>query len=173
MKFIKFISEFIKHPKHVGAVAASSPFLAREMTCHIGGATNIVEFGSGTGAVTMEILRRMPKNGRLTCFEINPYFCEQLKTIKDPRLKIINDKVENCGRYVDSIDCILSSLPLGNFDDFEKEKIFALTSKSKTYIQFQYTPFLRPKLKRYFKDVKIRFVPLNIPPAFVYISQNP
>ena len=173
MKFIKFVREFLKNPKQVGAVAASSPFLARKMAQHIGQATNIVEFGPGTGSVTTEILRHMPKNSRLTCLEINPNFCERLKKIKDSRLKIVNDDVQNCHRYVEQPDCILSSLPLANFSDSEKERIFALTSKSKTYIQFQYNPFLRPKLKKYFKDVKMKFVPLNIPPAFVYISKNP
>jgi phospholipid N-methyltransferase len=173
MKFIKFVSEFLKHPKQVGAVAESSPFLARKMVRQIGGATNIVEFGPGTGAVTKEILRHLPKDGKLTCFEINPSFCKQLKTINDPRLKIINDDVKNCGRYVDNLDCIVSSLPLAAFDESEKEEVLALSGKSRTYIQFQYNPFLKSKLKRYFRDVKIKFVPLNIPPAFVYVSKNP
>ncbi|MCX5633658.1 MAG: methyltransferase domain-containing protein [Phycisphaerae bacterium] len=173
MKFIRFVSEFLKHPKQVGAVAESSPFLARKMVRQIGGATDIVEFGPGTGAVTKEILRHLPENGKLTCFEINPSFCEQLKAIKDPRLKVINDDVKNCGRYVDNLDCIVSSLPLAAFDESEKEEVLALSSKSRTYIQFQYNPFLKSKLKRYFRDVKIKFVPLNIPPAFVYVSKNP
>lgn len=173
MKFIKFVSEFLKHPKQVGAVAESSPFLARKMVRQIDGAANIVEFGPGTGAVTKEILRHLPKDGKLTCFEINPSFCEQLKAIKDPRLKVINDDVKNCGRYVDNLDCIVSSLPLAAFDESEKEEVLALSSKSRTYIQFQYNPFLKPELKRYFRDVKIKFVPLNIPPAFVYVSKNP
>ncbi len=173
MRFIKFIREFLKYPKQVGAVAESSPFLARKMAQHIGQAANIVEFGSGTGSVTTEILRHMPKDSRLTCLEINPNFCERLKKIKDSRLKVVNDDVQNCSRYVEQPDCILSSLPLANFNDSEKEKIFALTSKSKTYIQFQYNPFLRPNLKKYFNDVEMKFVLLNIPPAFVYISRNP
>jgi phospholipid N-methyltransferase len=154
-------------------VAESSPFLAKKMAQQINGATNVVEFGSGTGSVTMEILRNLPENGRLTCFEINPHFCKHLRTIKDSRLKVINDDVQNCGQYVDNFDCILSSLPLGAFDKSKKDRILALSSKSKTYIQFQYTPFLRPKLKRYFRNVEIKFVPLNFPPAFVYISRNP
>lgn len=173
MKFVKFVSEFLKHPKQVGAIAESSQFLARKMVCQIDGATNVVEFGPGTGPVTKEILRHLPKDGKLTCFEINPGFCEQLKTIGDQRLKVINDDVRNCQRYVEKFDCIVSSLPLASFDRQMKEEILALSGKSKTYVQFQYNPFLLPKLKRYFRDVKIKFVPLNIPPAFVYISKNP
>lgn len=173
MRFIKFIVEFLKNPKQVGAIAESSSFLAKKMVRQIGGATSIVEFGPGTGSVTKEILRHLPENGRLTCLEINPNFCEHLKRIKDPRLKIINDDVKNYEQYVDDFDCIISSLPLGAFDKLKKEEVLALSGRSKTYIQFQYTPFLRPKLRRYFRDVKIKFVPLNIPPAFVYVSKNP
>jgi len=173
MRFVKFIGEFLKYPKQVGALAESSGFLARMMAKQMDGATNVVEFGPGTGSVTTEILRHLPQNGQLTCLEVNPYFCKHLEAIKDPRLKIINDDVQNCNRYIDQSDCILSSLPLRAFDKSKREKIIALSSKSKTYVQFQYTPFLRSELKRYFRDVEVKFVPLNFPPAFVYISKNP
>ena len=170
---MKFIREFLKNPKQVGAVAESSPFLARKMAQQMNGAPNVVEFGPGTGSVTKEILRHLPQNGKLTCFEINSNFCERLKSIKDSRLKVVNDDVQNCGKYVEEFDCVLSSLPLAVFDKSKREKIIALSCRSKTYIQFQYNPFLRRKLKKYFRSVEIKFVPLNIPPAFVYISTNP
>lgn len=173
MKFIGFVAEFIRHPRQVGAIAQSSPFLARKMVRQIPNAAEVIEFGPGTGPVTKEILRNLPQNGKLTCFEINPRFCEQLKTIKDSRMKIINDDVRNCRQYVKNIDCIVSSLPLASFDRSMKEEILALTAKCRTYIQFQYNPFLKSKLKKYFRDVEVKFVPLNIPPAFVYVSKNP
>jgi phosphatidylethanolamine/phosphatidyl-N-methylethanolamine N-methyltransferase len=173
MQLMKFIREFLKNPRQVGAVAESSVFLARKMARQMEGATNVVEFGPGTGSITTEILRHLPKDGKLTCFEINPYFCDQLKAIKDPRLKVINDDVQNYEKYVQHCDCILSCLPLRIFDEAKRENIIALSSKSKTYVQFQYSPFLRTRLKKYFNDVKVKFVPLNIPPAFVYISRNP
>lgn len=173
MRFVKFVNEFIKHPKQVGAVAESSPFLAKKMAEQMNGAMNIVEFGPGTGCVTKEILRHLPANGRLTCLEINPLFCEQLKKIKDKRLKVINDDVTNFHKHVGNYDCILSSLPLGIFDKTKRNKILAMSGKAQTYIQFQYTPFLKGKLKRYFRNVEVKFVPLNIPPAFVYVSRNP
>jgi phosphatidylethanolamine/phosphatidyl-N-methylethanolamine N-methyltransferase len=173
MRFIKFVKEFIKHPKQVGAVAASSGFLARTMAEQIGSDTNVVEFGPGTGSVTKEILRHLPKNGRLTCLEINPKFCEDLKKINDHRLQIVNDDVRNYSRTIENYDCILSSLPLGIFDKTQRDKIIAISGRAKKYVQFQYTPFLKPKLKKYFHDVEIKFVPFNLPPAFVYVSKNP
>jgi len=173
MRYIKFVSEFLKHPKQVGAVAASSSFLAKKMAQQIGNAINVIEFGPGTGCVTKEILRKLPANGKLTCLEINPKFCDDLKQINDQRLKVVNDDVRNYSRRIKNFDCILSSLPLSIFEKSQRDKIIALSGRAKTYIQFQYTPFLKPKLKKYFEDVEIKFVPLNLPPAFVYISRNP
>ena len=54
----------------------------------------------------------------------------------------------------------------------KRDKIISLSSKSKLYIQFQYTPFLRKRMKHYFKHVKIKFVPLNFPPAFLYVCKQ-
>jgi len=173
MRSVHFILESLKHPKQTGTLAQSSRFLAKKMVQEIDGAIDVIEFGPGIGSVTLEILRRLPENGRLTCFEINSNFCKCLETINDSRLKVINDDAQNCEQYVDNPDCIISCLPLGLFAKPKRSKIIALSTKSKTYIQFQYTPFLRTKMKHHFRDVKIRFVPLNFPPAFIYICKDP
>lgn len=171
MQFTRYIFESVKHPRQIGTVTESSKFLAKKMVREMNGTLNVVEFGPGTGSVTLEILKHLPQNGRLTCFEINPNFCKSLETIKDSRLTVINDDAQNCEHYVDQLDCIISGLPLNLFTKSKREKIIALSSKSKLYIQFQYTPFLRKKMKHYFKDVKIKFVPLNFPPAFLYVCR--
>jgi phospholipid N-methyltransferase len=92
-----------------------------------------------------------------------------LEKINDSRLKVINDDAKNCEQYVDNLDCIVSGLPLSLFNKSKKERILAITSKSKRYIQLQYTPFLSKKIKHYFSDVKLKFVPQNFPPAFIYV----
>jgi len=172
MQFTRFISDFIRHPRQTGTLVESSKFLAKKMVKEMNGTLNVVEFGPGTGAVTMEILKRLPKNGKLTCFEINSDFCKTLESIEDPRLKVINDDAQNCEKYVDELDCIISGLPLTLFTKPKREKIISLSSKSKLYIQFQYTPFLRKKMKHYFQHVKVKFVPLNFPPAFIYVCTS-
>lgn len=173
MPFVRFFAESIKHPRQTGTFTESSKFVAKMMAQGMDGTTNVIEFGPGTGSVTLEILKRLPQNGRLTCFEVNSNFCNGLEAIKDSRLKVINDGAENCERYVDSLDCIVSGLPLNLFTKAQREKIIAISSKSKTYIQLQYTPFLAKKVKRYFQDVKVKLVLLNFPPAFVYICKTP
>ncbi len=51
MRLITFLHEFIKHPKHTGAVAPSSKILAKKMVDVIdfNKAKCIVELGPGTG----------------------------------------------------------------------------------------------------------------------------
>jgi phospholipid N-methyltransferase len=169
MKSLRFIYEFLKYPKQVGTFTQSSKALAKKMAEQINGSPHVVEFGAGTGTVTEEILKRLPQNGRLTCFEINPKFCKCLEKINDERLTVINDDARNCENYVDNLDCVVSGLPLTLFTKSKKRSILDITSKSKRYIQLQYTPLLSKKMKHYFPDVKLKFVPQNLPPAFIYV----
>lgn len=173
MKSLHFARQFLRHPKQLGTFTQSSKTLAKRMAEEIDGSLRVVEFGPGTGPVTVEILNRLPDNGRLTCFEINPDFCRCLERIGDSRLRVINDDARNCERHVDRLDCIVSGLPLALFSRQEKENILAVASRSRRYIQLQYTTALGREIRRYFSDVKVRFVPQNLPPAFVYVCKCP
>lgn len=172
MRGIRFICEFFKYPREVGTFTQSSKLLAKKMAQEIDGSVEVVEFGAGTGAVTTEILKKLPENGRLTCFEINSKFCKCLEKIDDPRLKVINDDAKNCERYIDDLECIVSGLPLTLFPKSKKERILDITSKSKRYIQLQYTPLLSKKMRSYFPEVRMKFVPQNFPPAFIYVCSS-
>ena len=169
MKSLRFIYEFLKYPKQIGTFTQSSKVLAKKMAEQINGSPHVVEFGAGTGTVTEEILKHLPENGRLTCFEINPKFCKCLEKINDERLTVINDDAKNCENYVNNLDCVVSGLPLTLFNKSKKQSILSITSKSKRYIQLQYAPLLGKKMKHYFPDVKLKFVPQNLPPAFIYV----
>lgn len=142
--------------------------MAREM----GTSLNVIEFGAGTGTITAQILKYLPENGRLTCFEINPKFCEYLRKINDPRLTVVSDDAANCEKYVDSLECIVSALPLTLFDESERHKYLTIASRAKMYIQIFYSTVLKETLKDYFSDVKVKFVLLNLPPAFIHICTN-
>ena len=172
MRAAHFIYQFLKHPVEIGAVAGSSRFAGRAMARQIGGSLNVVEFGGGTGTITAQILKHLPENGRLTCFEINPKFCEYLRRINDPRLTVINDDAGNCEKYVDSLECVVSALPLTLFDKAERERFLSIASRAKKYIQIFYSKVLTETLKEYFSDVRVKFVLLNLPPAFIHICSN-
>lgn len=172
MMSLQFARQFLRHPKQCGTFTESGRVLAKRMAEEIRGSCRVVEFGAGTGPVTREILRQLPEDGRLTCFEINPDFCRCLQQIGDPRLRVINDDAQNCERYVGKADCVVSGLPLTLFSKQALKQILVISSKSGKYVQLQYTPFLSREIRRYFTEVKLRFVPQNFPPAFVYVCKH-
>lgn len=167
-----FFQQFFRRPKEIGTFTQSSKFLAGKMARAIGTSRCVVEFGAGAGAITREILRYLPADGKLTCFETNPDFCETLCKLGDDRLTVINDIAENAEIYVDCTDCIVSSVPLTIMTKEQRERILGLSSKAKKFIQLQYMPVLTKEIKQYFEQVETKFVPLNLPPAFIYICQS-
>jgi phospholipid N-methyltransferase len=171
MMSLRFARQFLRHPKQCGTFTESGRVLARRMAKETRGSSHVVEFGAGTGPVTREILKELPPEGSLTCFEINPDFCRCLEQIGDSRLRVINDDAQNCERYVESPDCVVSGLPLTLFSRRAVEQILAISSKSGKYVQLQYTPVLSKEIRRHFRDVKLKFVPRNFPPAFVYVCR--
>ncbi|MCP4454701.1 MAG: methyltransferase domain-containing protein [Planctomycetes bacterium] len=168
MSHFRFFKQLFKNPRQVGALSQSSKWLSERLASGIGDCTNIVELGAGTGVVTREILKRLPKHGKLTCFEIDPLFAKYLKAIDDPRLTVITGDATRCEEYVDNIDCVVSELPLALFDKSDIDKIMDITHRAGKYVQLQYVPMLNKPIKSRFAVVKLHFVPRNLPPAFVY-----
>jgi len=173
MDSLRFAWQFLRHPKQLGTLVQSGRMLARKMADEVGESVQVVEFGAGTGPVTREILKRLPDRGCLTCFEINRELCQCLERIGDPRLRVINDDAAHCGRYVEQPDCVVSGLPLTLFGSEARETILGIACRSGRYIQLQYTPALSKDIRRYFSEVELKFVPLNFPPAFVYVCRCP
>lgn len=173
-----FFSEFLKG-KNVGSVTPSSKFLVKKMVepidfTHV---RSIVEFGPGTGIITKELLHRMPADAILLAFEINTEFCDTLKEIGDPRLKIISDSAENLKEYLDQykiteVDYVVSSLPFAMIPNPVVKNILdtvkKVLSKKGAFIQYQYSLNAYKKLKNIFNKVDLKFTPMNIPPAFVF-----
>ena len=129
------------------------------------------------------ILKRLKNNCKVLSFEINKKFLKDLKRIKDRRLILIEDKAENLSKYlisyaVKNTDYIISSLPLASSRNLEYQIIKTAHENLKEngkYIQYQYAHNMLKslgKLKKIFKYVEVKFVPLNIPPAFVYICKK-
>ncbi len=178
-----FFSAFLKRGNTVGAVAPSSRFLVKKMVDPID-FTNvkcIVEFGPGTGSITLELLKRMPENAILLAFEINQDFCDKLNKINDPRIKIISDTAENLVEHlsqnnIEKVDYIVSSLPFAMLPNRVVRNILKVSQKvlgtSGSYIQYQYSLNAFRKLKSNFKQVSMDFTPMNIPPAFIFVCTN-
>lgn len=152
MQLITFLTEFIKHPKHIGAVVPSSKILARKMVDVIdfNRAKCIVELGPGTGAFTKEIMKRKKKETIFLLVEINEVFFKELKRkFKDEQnVIVIHGSAENIKKYmeqlnIECIDYVLSGLPFTSLREEVSKRI--LNSVMETihengeFITFQYS----------------------------------
>lgn len=167
-----FFHEFLKHRKELGTPFESSKYLSRAVAKEVTG-INIVELGAGPGAITKGILAYHHEIN-LTAFEINSRLLEHLADINDPRLTIVRASAENFPDYfedLDSIDCIVSGLPLTSMPKHTVKKILESSKKSRRYIQYKYFPE-KKLLEDYFESVEAKVIWRNVPPALLYVCHN-
>ena len=162
----------------------SSRFLVRKMLRSIdfSKAKVLVELGPGTGCFTKEILKQMLPDAHLMVFETNKAFCDSLEQkMPDARMHIVNDSAEKIGEYLEKFhlgqaDIVLSGLPLTNIPEPIKSNIVSESARclkpEGIYTQYQYLTTAKKVLKKFFKNVKVRWTPANFPPAFYYVCTN-
>lgn len=169
--------------KTIGTVARSSRHLCKGMIKHVDfqDARLIVELGAGDGVITKHILRNMHPDAKLLAFEVHPKFCESLRKINDKRLIIAEDSAEKLGEYLEQIgaeevDFFISAIP---FVALPKELGYRIVKtchrhlrKSGLYIQVHYSLLTKSLYENVFGNVDVNFVPLNVPPAFVLVSEK-
>lgn len=172
----------MKHIRSIrtsGTILPSSRFLVGNLLDNVdfAGATEIVELGVGTGCVTREILRRMRTDARLVSLEINPAFVRACRSIRDPRLTLVEACAADLPQVlacegVGRVDAIVSSLPLAIMPDDLVERILDVSRDSLRpgghFFQYQYSLSHRARLGQRYEDVAVGFTLLNVPPAFVY-----
>lgn len=180
----RFLSTFFSERKQVGAVAPSGKFLVNSMCNKIDfNDTNIIiELGPGTGVFTAEILKRAKKDAKIILFELNEEFFNLLvEKFDDPRLDILYrsaDEIEEVlkERGIEHVDAILSSLPLTVIPKEVKEKIVEQSHEALkpngVYVQYQYSLSAKKLLEATFGKLTLGFVPINVPPAFVYFARK-
>lgn len=182
-----FLREFIRKPIATGAIAPSSPELARLMTeeASLDGASVIVEFGPGTGPITRELITQKPDNSKLIAIERNEEFVSLLQE-QHPELDVAHDCVQELGKILEArgektADRIVSGLPWAAFDDQLQRDILTAAHDSLSddgvFVTFAYLQgFALPPAWRFrsllrglFSEVKQSDVVWrNVPPAFVY-----
>lgn len=185
MKFTKFLLEYIKSPRKVGAIAPSSERLAEKMIESIDfeNAKCIVEYGPGTGVFTDKLVKRKNKNILLMLVENNKEFCKQLedKYNKDDNVVIINDSAENIDEHlrkynINKVDYVVSGLPFASLPKSVSNKILKKTEtilkRDGLFITFQYTLLKKGYISSYFRDIKLERVIFNMPPAYVLKCYN-
>ena len=168
-----------------GLIISSSGFLVRSLVDKIDFSRplRILEIGSGKGAFTSEIIRRMSVDSTLDVADIkqeyNPWIERLIAENPDKRITLHNACVTKLLTAPDRYDVIVSSLPLRNFASRRDSNAFLHRviecfrhglKVGGTYLQYQYFMSNRADIERIFGKTMdaVNFVPLNILPAFVY-----
>lgn len=176
-----FVKEVLSSMKNIGAVAPSSKYLANNILKHIDFQESqvILEFGSGNGAITKQILKQISPCSRLISLEINEPFlkhCQNSLGVYD-NFEIYNHSaiefdilLEQLG--IEKVDYLVSSLPLAILPKADLNKLFnkipQYIHQEGGFVQYQYSLNKYKYLKSVFDSVKLGFTPINLPPAFVY-----
>jgi phospholipid N-methyltransferase len=179
-----FFKEALKGFVVQGSLFPSSPYLTRQMLEPVlmKKGVRIVELGAGQGVFTRELLSRLPADGRLVVFELNPAFAQHLrKILNDARVTIIEDDAlrlnEHLKRlHITTVDYVVSGLPIGNFKYSLRQGILleiqnALNDTGR-YIQFQYFLASLRHIKHLFDTRIIGYEVRNMPPAFIYVCKK-
>jgi len=188
-----FVKQFLLHPRAVSTPCEIRPSLAKPMARSVEGKV-VAEFGSGRGAITKYVLRYLPSEGRLYCFEVIPEFCDELRKITegDNRVRVINAPAQNMYDYMETPpDSIVCSIPLQTIRRKIRRQILevaktAVAEKSGLFMPMQYylpffgdrPPRLKRVLDRYFSEVQWNpicgYLPPrgHFPPAGYYLCRN-
>ncbi|KTS74991.1 phospholipid methyltransferase [Paenibacillus jamilae] len=176
-----FLRSFIHSPKNVGSVIPSSRFLATKMVKQApwNEVKAVAELGSGTGAITRFINTQVSEATKVLLFEMDETMRDNLQTeypdfsCHPNAARLVEAmKQEN----IQQLDCIFSGLPFFNFErelrDTLVEQIYKALKPGGLFIAFQYSLQMKKQLSERFIIEKINWVPLNIPPAFVYVCRK-
>lgn len=181
-----FLREYLRDPLTIGSIMADSGQCVNTLLKNVpfDTARVVLEFGSGSGAVTKELVERKTKETFLITFEKNPHFYQALKknTI-GPNVILSGGDVLRAGRFLHfhgiqkgEVDCIVSTLPCSNMDysTILQESVIPLLKPGGLFVQYMHVlSYLKgfsvaSILKKYFSHIEVEFVPFNIPPAIVY-----
>jgi phosphatidylethanolamine/phosphatidyl-N-methylethanolamine N-methyltransferase len=122
-----FYSEFRRNFITTGAIAPSSPLLAKAMIFPLKQRQvepiRVLEVGAGTGAVTQHLLKELRPGDKLDIYELNPRFFLVLQ--KNLQITHYINQGIQCALHNDDVrslppgaffDFIISGLPLNNFE---------------------------------------------------------
>src|SRR5687767_11416841 len=122
MSSLLFLKGFLRNWREVGSPLPTSCHVAKKI-CRLidfSHVRSLIELGPGTGAVTQEILKSLRDDARLTVFEINKDFCNELQSISDSRLAVHNTSAFRLDAVLqEKVDCVVSSIPLATLSKVE------------------------------------------------------
>ena len=176
-----FLSQFLRRPSEIRAVAPTGRATAREMARLVmPGMEAVAEIGAGTGTITEAILGRGLPPERLELYELNAAFCDRLRQ-RFPRARVHNlpaQEMVNVGRR--DLDAVISGVPTLPMPDALQSAIvgaaLAMMKPGAPFVQITYGPVapLSEMVRARFglSHVRSRRIWANLPPARVYVFRQ-
>ena len=178
-----FARRWLKDPMKVGAVAPSSPVLARAMikALELEAGQTCLEVGPGTGAFTEHLVEACQGNLRLILVERDPMFVGHLRR-RFRNAEVIAGDARDLPQLlaasgISRVPRILSGLPLRSFPPGLRLRLARamgdVLEVGGRMVQFTYLagPPLIPRVAAAAKveGRRVDFVARNAPPAFVWV----
>jgi phosphatidylethanolamine/phosphatidyl-N-methylethanolamine N-methyltransferase len=177
-----FLRGLLARPKGVGAIAPSSPILARAIARQIDPSVSgpVLELGPGTGVVTEALIERGIAPARITAIEYDPDFVARV-TARCPGVTVIEGDAFNLKETLrhandEPFAGVVSGLPLLNWPMKMRhgliEGALARLRPGAPFVQFSYG--LMPPVPECadFNVERVAFVWANIPPARVWVYRR-
>jgi phosphatidylethanolamine/phosphatidyl-N-methylethanolamine N-methyltransferase len=187
-----FMAVALRKQGVVGAIAPSSPALARALTAVVptSGTPVVVELGPGTGSISEAIRARTATGSRHLAVEIEPDLVAHLRRTK-PWMETIQGDAADLGELlasagVDRVDAVVSTLPWSLFPGEQQERIvgeigrvLASGGAFTTVTYLHAVPLagaraFRRRLRSAFDEV-LTTGPVwrNLPPGMTYVCRRP
>lgn len=175
---LKFLRGLLTRPKNVGAIAPSSPQLARAIAHEIDPAVQgpVLELGPGTGVVTEALIARGIAPARITAIEYDPEFVE-IVAKRCPGVRVIHGDAFNLARTLGAnselFAGIVSGLPLLNFPPAHRrsfiEGALGKMQPGAPFVQFSYGWQPPVPAASGYSVRRAALVWRNLPPARVWV----
>jgi phospholipid N-methyltransferase len=187
-----FARRAINNPTRVGAVAPSSPCLARVMATIVptSGTPTVVELGPGTGALSTAVAHRLPKGSRHLAVELDSGMVAHLRETL-PWLEVVEGDAVNLSGLleqaeVQQVEAVISGLPWSLFStDTQRDilrEVGRVLAPGAAFTTLAYLHALGMSGARHFRErldeafdevVTTRTVWRNVPPARLYVCRRP
>jgi phosphatidylethanolamine/phosphatidyl-N-methylethanolamine N-methyltransferase len=179
---LRFLRSLVVRPRSIGAIAPSSPALARKIAAQIDPRTEgmVIELGPGTGVVTDALIARGIAAERLIAIESDPDMA-QLVRERFPKLRVVEGDAYDLERSLIGHACgslagVVSGLPLLNQPVARRYALIASAlahlAPGAPFIQFSYgwTPPVPAGMD--FTVEHAGLVLANLPPSRVWVYQR-
>jgi phospholipid N-methyltransferase len=185
--YLNFFRAGLLKQGQTGGILPSQRFLIAKMIAPvpINYRGQVVELGTGSGALTLHLATRCPEARILAC-EINPTLARNCRANltragHNGRVNVVTDSAEHLlsdmgRREMERPDFIISGIPFGNLGKEKANELLDLIRQALgeggMFIQFQHSLLDQKKIRARFPHTRTVPALLNFPPAVVYYAQR-